>query len=513
MTEIVNKIEYLHSKNTFFEHLFRWTFEFDPNDGAHIRSLTLDMDSIKGELSFAKRKSTQPLGGNVDLLLWAPRGKLQTFRMAFDIRSADSSYHNWNIIVNPVYLGSEKIVVRSAGVTFKATADGIGPQLVAIDCRIHVERDRLPELWRKETPSSMGKDFGKALTNTFLSDVTLVCQGEEFPCHKIILASRSPVFAATFNSDLLKLEDNKVFISNVDVEIFKKTLNFIYKDELPQLVVQDAQALLTFAAIYELKTLVEHCETSVADNLEVETVVDVLLSAHDHSRSYLKAKAIAFIAKNLSAVQSMETWKNVASVASLLDDILKEVANLNLPQGGGFMSALNPGGPMNYPRPMNPWQPVSQMSRMMGPRTGPMMDMGPMGPRMEPQVDPMMYRGPIGPRMGPGGSGMMVQGNARMSPMHAPGDSTFGQGSGMYPAGPTPIMTSGPESTKPKCARGGPLSGQSNVALNPIEPKREKTPSPMNSICADSLNDWEELIESSSQTSVEDRSNSNTKQD
>jgi len=44
----------------------------------------------------------------------------------------------------------------------------------------------------------LSDDFGGLFDSSQFADVTLSCDGREFPCHKAILVSRSSVFAAMF---------------------------------------------------------------------------------------------------------------------------------------------------------------------------------------------------------------------------------------------------------------------------------------------------------------------------
>lgn len=50
-----------------------------------------------------------------------------------------------------------------------------------------------------EKKSSLGDALGETLESNDFSDVVLLCEDEKFPCHKVILASRSKVFAAMFS--------------------------------------------------------------------------------------------------------------------------------------------------------------------------------------------------------------------------------------------------------------------------------------------------------------------------
>ena len=56
--------------------------------------------------------------------------------------------------------------------------------------------------------------------------------GEEFKCHKVILAGRSTVFDAMFTHNLMEKNENKVEVEDVDADNIKEMLVFIYSGKV-----------------------------------------------------------------------------------------------------------------------------------------------------------------------------------------------------------------------------------------------------------------------------------------
>jgi len=52
----------------------------------------------------------------------------------------------------------------------------------------------------------LSQDFGLLFTSSEYADITIVCGDKTFKCHKIILASRSPVFKTMFDADMKEKE-------------------------------------------------------------------------------------------------------------------------------------------------------------------------------------------------------------------------------------------------------------------------------------------------------------------
>uniref|UniRef100_A0A1A9VF19 BTB domain-containing protein n=1 Tax=Glossina austeni TaxID=7395 RepID=A0A1A9VF19_GLOAU len=81
----------------------------------------------------------------------------------------------------------------------------------------------------------LSEDLGNLFDNEKFSDVTLAVGGREFQAHKAILAARSDVFAAMFEHEMEERKLNRVAITDVDHEVLKEMLRFIYTGKAPNL--------------------------------------------------------------------------------------------------------------------------------------------------------------------------------------------------------------------------------------------------------------------------------------
>ncbi|CAN7948556.1 unnamed protein product, partial [Ixodes pacificus] len=156
----------------------------------------------------------------------------------------------------------------------------------------------------------LSDDFGHLFESQKFSDVILSVNGREFYAHKAILAARSPVFAAMFEHEMEEKKQNRVEITDMDHEVLREMLRFIYTGRAPNLD-KMADDLLAAADKYALERLKVMCEEALCSNLSVETAAEVLILADMHSADQLKAHAIDFI--NTHATDVMETagWKTM----------------------------------------------------------------------------------------------------------------------------------------------------------------------------------------------------------
>ncbi|XP_047918748.1 speckle-type POZ protein-like isoform X1 [Anser cygnoides] len=229
----------------------------------------------------------------------------------------------------------------------------------------------------------LAEDLGNLWETTRFTDCSFYVGGQEFKAHKSILAARSPVFNAMFEHEMeeskkvsltedfahkylyivkkgkraenlkcCNLRKNRVEINDVDPEVFKEMMRFIYTGKAPNLE-KMADNLLAAADKYALERLKVMCEEALCSNLSVENVADILILADLHSAEQLKAQAIDFInrcsvlrqlgckdGKNWNSNQAtdiMETagWKSmIHSHPHLVAEAFRALASAQCPQFG-----------------------------------------------------------------------------------------------------------------------------------------------------------------------------------
>ena len=102
------------------------------------------------------------------------------------------------------------------------------------------------------------------------------------------------MFAAMFEHEMEERKHNRVEISDVEPEVFREMLRFIYTGKASNLE-RMADDLLAAADKYALERLKVMCEEALCTNLSTENSAEVLILADLHSADQLKAQAIDFI--------------------------------------------------------------------------------------------------------------------------------------------------------------------------------------------------------------------------
>ncbi|XP_036067229.1 speckle-type POZ protein-like [Oryzias melastigma] len=106
---------------------------------------------------------------------------------------------------------------------------------------------------------------------------------------------KSKIVASLTLTALLKhFFQNRVEINDVEPEVFKEMMCFIYTDKAPNLD-KMADDLLAAADKYALERLKVMCEDALCTSLSVENAADILILADLHSADQLKTQAVDFI--------------------------------------------------------------------------------------------------------------------------------------------------------------------------------------------------------------------------
>ncbi|CAH8288732.1 unnamed protein product [Eruca vesicaria subsp. sativa] len=260
------------------------------------------------------------------------------------------------------------------------TSDYLKDNSLLVRCRVGVVKSCTegPRDHNINVPASnLGQQLGNLLENGKGCDVIFEVDGETFSAHKLVLATRSPVFRAQLfgplrdrNSDRIEIEDMEAPIFKVSslllfmgftyvkswnypliqtpfalffsIALVQVLLHFIYWDELPdmqELIGLDsksastlvAQHLLVAADCYALERLKTICESKLCEGITINTVATTLALAEQHHCFQLKAACLKFFAspENLKAVMQTDGFDHLKrSCPSLLTELLKYVARI-----------------------------------------------------------------------------------------------------------------------------------------------------------------------------------------
>ncbi|XP_037427444.1 BTB/POZ and MATH domain-containing protein 2-like [Triticum dicoccoides] len=182
-------------------------------------------------------------------------------------------------------------------------------------------------------PSDMHHHLARLLSAGEGSDVTFEVGGEAFPAHRYMLAARSSVFRAELLGPMKEKTATRVQINDMDANVFRALLHFIYTDSLPEMDDGDstamAQHLLVAADRYDMERLKLICVERLCSGLCRSTVATTLALAEQHGCGALKKACFKFLTSpgNLKAAMASEGFQHLRSrCPSLLEELLAKLA-------------------------------------------------------------------------------------------------------------------------------------------------------------------------------------------
>jgi len=164
------------------------------------------------------------------------------------------------------------------------------------------------------------------------SDVHILCGGQIFYCHRMILSKRSEYFSSMLESGMKESEIRVINLEYMDVDILQAILKFIYGGEIDNLE-KNAVDLLKAAGMFILEDLKTVCEKYLLANyMKVDNVIDVLVMAETHNAVSLKKAAIEMIVGNNDDIVKQVGWKEkLANSSKLLLEIFEAMAASKAP--------------------------------------------------------------------------------------------------------------------------------------------------------------------------------------
>lgn len=170
-----------------------------------------------------------------------------------------------------------------------------------------------PTLEIREGQQQVLNRLGKMLDDQLHCDVQFNVMGQKMGAHLSVLTSGSPVLAAMFQSDCKEKRTGRIKIKDINPEIFKQMLRFIYTGStLPvKLSDDDTEELFKAADKYELDLLRKQTLSVMCSRLTIDNVIRYLVVAHLHSAQCLYEACLDFMALHGRDISSRSDWSDL----------------------------------------------------------------------------------------------------------------------------------------------------------------------------------------------------------
>ena len=165
---------------------------------------------------------------------------------------------------------------------------------------------------RNDCRRQVCEDFGKAFRSEEFSDFKIRCGGQIFPCHKLVLSARSPVFKAMFQSNMREASINEVTINDFQPRVLDNMLQFIYTGtfESGYITANIAFDLLGAANKYQLEQLKNICEDKLCESLDIGNSMEYLVVSDMQGADKLRQMSLDFIVKNMDLIVDTPVYRN-----------------------------------------------------------------------------------------------------------------------------------------------------------------------------------------------------------
>ncbi|XP_057707437.1 kelch-like protein 6 [Corythoichthys intestinalis] len=169
-------------------------------------------------------------------------------------------------------------------------------------------------------PLALQRGMEDLRVNLQLTDVLVCVQGQDFPCHRAVLAAASQYFRAMFCSGLKESHEKLVEIKGLDSEAMQTLLQYTYTSQAV-LTHANVHKVLEAASQFQFPRVVDACVGYLTRSLQPDTCIGILNLADRHVLPALKSKAVEYIASQFSQVVRHQDFLEVS--AESLETILQ----------------------------------------------------------------------------------------------------------------------------------------------------------------------------------------------
>jgi len=167
------------------------------------------------------------------------------------------------------------------------------------------------------------KHFRSMLFSEQYSDIAFLIDGQKFPAHKIVLATRCKHFNNIFTSGMKEAHSDVIEVTDMKIHTFKALIGFIYKNEV-ELTEKIALELFEVADKYMQNELAGLCEEFLSKNLRFDNLVFMIEFADKFEAIFVKDAIIEFIIRNLEEIKSNQAKYKVPD--SYLWEVISRVS-------------------------------------------------------------------------------------------------------------------------------------------------------------------------------------------
>lgn len=160
-----------------------------------------------------------------------------------------------------------------------------------------------------------------------LSDFEIEVEGQRLKVHKLVLAMRSPIFAAMFSADMKESRENLLNLGHIDTSVVKIFVDYMYTNKLDQNASRDLATiveLMKLAEQYQIICLRIECVNRLIGMLSIDNTIDILKLGDMYNSEILCEAAMKFVQTNRLAFADKDYLRKLLmDEPNLAENIIK----------------------------------------------------------------------------------------------------------------------------------------------------------------------------------------------
>jgi len=174
--------------------------------------------------------------------------------------------------------------------------------------------------------TKVGHDLYLSFEKQEFCDFSILCGDKDIKCHKVVLASRSPMFRAMLLNEMEESSTQKVEMKNFDFEVMYMMIKFLYKGAIEtHLLEKHVECIFKAADYFQVIDLKKICEQILIRQITLRNMLDLYILADTYKAQELKTIAKDLIVANSKEILKRRDWKSKLDSKDLLFEILEAV--------------------------------------------------------------------------------------------------------------------------------------------------------------------------------------------
>ena len=151
------------------------------------------------------------------------------------------------------------------------------------------------------------------------SDFTIISEeGTRFPCHRVFLATKSPVMMAMLSHNMKEKEESEMKLEQKE-EVVEHLVDYFYRGRIsPDILKEHIDKYLELADLYQLQPLMRQTEKIAIKETNCQNMVDMLVLADLYKAEKLRKHAEGMISRNKKLLKELDLSGAPAGVCAAI---------------------------------------------------------------------------------------------------------------------------------------------------------------------------------------------------